>query len=99
MAAPRLALTVFVLMLAVITLTEGLRGTGPRRCCSRFNEKPPSKDRVVSYVRTSQRCPTPAVIFKTVANRQLCARPSDPRVKELISYLDAKPVPGETSNL
>ncbi|XP_076589657.1 monocyte chemotactic protein 1B-like [Chaetodon auriga] len=99
MAAPRLALTVFVLMLGVIALTEGLRGTGPRRCCSRFNEKPLSKDRVVGYVRTSQRCTNPAVLLKTVANRLLCARPSDPWVKELISYLDAKSVAGETSNL
>ncbi|KAK1874935.1 C-C motif chemokine 13 [Dissostichus eleginoides] len=61
MAAPRLALCVCVLMLAVFTLTEGLRGAGPRRCCFKFNEREVASGRVISYVRTSQRCPNPAV--------------------------------------
>ncbi|XP_044050212.1 monocyte chemotactic protein 1B-like [Siniperca chuatsi] len=99
MAAPRLALSVFLLMLAVITLSEGLRGPGPKRCCFGFNEKPIPKGRVLGYIKTSQRCSNPAVLLKTVAGRQLCARPSDAWVKELISYLDGKSVPGETSNL
>ncbi|XP_030280590.1 monocyte chemotactic protein 1B [Sparus aurata] len=99
MAAPRLALAVFVLMLAVITVTEGMRGAGPKKCCQSFNEKPVHKGRVVSYQKTSQRCPVPAILFKTVAGRQLCARPSAAWVKDLISYLDGKSLPGEASNL
>ncbi|KAM9351940.1 monocyte chemotactic protein 1B-like [Symphorus nematophorus] len=99
MAAPRLALAVFVLMLAVITLTEGMRGAGPKKCCSGFIAKPVHKERVVGYFRTSQRCTNPAVRFVTRAGRELCARPSDPWVKELISYLDAKSGPGKTSHL
>ncbi|XP_071345416.1 monocyte chemotactic protein 1B-like [Trachinotus anak] len=97
MAAPRLTLSVFVLMLAFITLSEGLRGTGPKKCCFRFHESPVQKERVLSYIKTSQRCPQPAVLLKTVAGRQLCAKPSASWVKDLISYLDAKP--GEVSNL
>ncbi|XP_042352425.1 C-C motif chemokine 4-like [Plectropomus leopardus] len=99
MAAPRLALSVVVLMLAVITLSAGLRGPGPKKCCFRFNENEVQRDRVVDYVRTSQRCPNPAILLRTVAGRYLCARPSATWVKTLISYLDAKSVPGETSNL
>ncbi|XP_018559151.1 monocyte chemotactic protein 1B [Lates calcarifer] len=95
MAAPRLALSVVVLVLAVITVTEGMRGTGPRKCCFRFNDSPVPKERVTGYVRTSQRCSNPAVLLKTVAGRQLCARPSDAWVKEIMTYLDNKPLPGQ----
>ncbi|XP_034056194.1 LOW QUALITY PROTEIN: C-C motif chemokine 3-like 1 [Gymnodraco acuticeps] len=100
MSAPRLALCVCVLMLAVFTLTEGLRGAGPRRCCFKFNEREVPRGRVISYVRTSQRCSNPAALLRTVAGpRQLCVRPSAPWVKNLISYLDTKAFPGETTNL
>ncbi|XP_078114108.1 monocyte chemotactic protein 1B-like [Sander vitreus] len=99
MAALRLALSVVVLMLAAITLSEGVRGVGPKRCCFRFNENEVPKDRVAGYIRTSQRCSNPAILLKTVAGRQLCVRPSATWVKQLISYLDAKSIPGETSNL
>ncbi|XP_014264826.2 monocyte chemotactic protein 1B-like [Maylandia zebra] len=99
MAAPRLALSVVVLMLAVIALTEGMRGTGPKKCCFRFNDQEVPKGRVVSYAKTSQRCSKSAILLNTVAGRQLCVRPSAPWVKQLISYLDAKAVPGQTSNL
>lgn len=99
MASPRLALAVFVLMLAVIALTEGMRGAGPKSCCTRFNDKPMRKERVKGYIKTSQQCPTPAVKFTTVAGRQLCVRASEPWVKKLISDLDAKSATGNTSNL
>ncbi|XP_070687071.1 monocyte chemotactic protein 1B-like [Pempheris klunzingeri] len=99
MAAPRLALSVLVLMLAVITLTEGMRGHGPKNCCFNFNEKPIPQARVVSYVKTSQRCSNPAILVKTVFGRQLCVRPSAPWVQKLISYLNTKAALGQTSNL
>ncbi|XP_074533050.1 chemokine (C-C motif) ligand 35, duplicate 1 [Halichoeres trimaculatus] len=99
MAAPRFALPVFVLLLAVIALSEGMRGDGPKRCCFKFHETPLAKGRVVSYMKTSQRCSNPAVLLTTVKGRQLCVRPSATWVKELISYLNTKPAPGETSIL
>nr|AER13142.1 CC chemokine [Rachycentron canadum] len=99
MSAPRLHLSVFVLMLAVITLSEGLRGMGPKKCCFNYNKNPVPKERVVSYFRTSQQCPKPAILFKTVAGRQLCANPSTPWVNDLISYLKTKSIPGKMSNL
>ncbi|KAM4734905.1 monocyte chemotactic protein 1B-like [Anableps anableps] len=95
----RLALTAVVLMMAVIALTEGLRGVGPKKCCFKFNDKPVSKDKVVSYTKTSQRCSNPAILLNTVAGRQLCVRPSASWVKNLISYLDTKNVLGANSNL
>ncbi|KAM3608675.1 uncharacterized protein V6R79_002821 [Siganus canaliculatus] len=99
MAAPRLALTVFMLLLAVVALTEGMRGSGPKTCCSKFHLRPVPQERVASYTRTSQRCSNPAIVLRTVFGRQLCVKPSATWVKELVSYLDAKPAPGETSNL
>ncbi|KAF7653859.1 hypothetical protein LDENG_00077720 [Lucifuga dentata] len=99
MAAARLALTVCVLMLAAIALTKGMRGPGPKKCCFRFNDRPVAKEKVVDYVRTSQQCTNPAVVFKTVLGRQLCARPSDSWVKELISYLDNKLLPGQMASV
>ncbi|XP_003979251.2 monocyte chemotactic protein 1B-like [Takifugu rubripes] len=100
MAAPRLALAGFVLLLAVITVTEGLRGSGPRRCCTRFNKRQVQQDKVLSYTRTSQRCAIPGVFLKTVGGNTLCARSSVDWVKDLIRHLDAKSAHiGETSNL
>ncbi|XP_015258522.1 monocyte chemotactic protein 1B-like [Cyprinodon tularosa] len=95
----RLVLSAIVLMMAVIAFTEGLRGVGPRKCCFQFNENPISKHRVVDYTRTSQRCPNPAFVLKTVAGRQLCVRPSAPWVKELIRQLDAEEGSGLNINL
>uniref|UniRef100_A0A3P9LXR0 Chemokine interleukin-8-like domain-containing protein n=1 Tax=Oryzias latipes TaxID=8090 RepID=A0A3P9LXR0_ORYLA len=88
MAAARFCLPVLVLMLAVLALTHGMRGAGPKKCCFRFNETPMEKENVVAYMKTSQRCSRPAVLLKTAAGRQLCVRPSAPWVKEVISYLD-----------
>ncbi|XP_071750812.1 C-C motif chemokine 4-like [Centroberyx gerrardi] len=99
MAAPRLALSVFVLLLAAIALSEGMRGPGPKRCCFRFTDKQLPKGRVTGYIRTSQKCSNPAVLLQTVAGRQLCARPSDSWVKNIISYLDSNILPGEESHL
>ncbi|XP_029010735.1 monocyte chemotactic protein 1B-like [Betta splendens] len=98
MAAPRLTLVVVALMLAAITLCEGLRGAGPKKCCFRFNEKQVPEEKVVSYVKTSQRCSKQAVLLNTKAGHQLCVRPSAAWVKELMSSLDAKYLAGERSS-
>ncbi|XP_062245022.1 C-C motif chemokine 4-like [Platichthys flesus] len=98
MAAARLCLSVLVLMLAAITLSEGLRGSGPKKCCFRFIKNQPEVS-VVGYRKTSQRCSKLAVLLETENGRELCARPSDLWVKETINNLNAKPKPGEASNL
>ncbi|XP_023209113.1 monocyte chemotactic protein 1B-like [Xiphophorus maculatus] len=95
----RLVLSAIVMMMAFIALTEGLRGVGPKKCCFKFNDKPVSKDKVVSYNRTSQRCSNPAILLNTVAGRQMCVRPSASWVKDLISYLETKDVSGANTNL
>ncbi|CAN9499494.1 unnamed protein product [Ophioblennius macclurei] len=99
MSAPRLVLSVVVLMFICASVTEAMRGAGPRKCCFRFNDSPVPQNRVVGYVKTSQRCSNPAILLRTVAGRQLCVRPSDPWVQDLITSLDAAVVPGETSHL
>lgn len=95
----RLALSAIVLLMAVIAFTEGLRGAGPKKCCFKFNDKPVSKDRVVSFKKTSQRCSNSAILLNTVVGRQLCVKPSLPWVKDLVSYLETKNTVGANSNL
>uniref|UniRef100_A0A3B3U218 Monocyte chemotactic protein 1B-like n=2 Tax=Poecilia latipinna TaxID=48699 RepID=A0A3B3U218_9TELE len=95
----RLALSVIVMMVAFIALTEGLRGVGPKKCCFKFNDKQVSKDKVMSYLKTSQRCSNSAILLNMVTGRQLCVKPSTPWVKDLITYLDTKNISGANSNL
>ncbi|XP_054884047.1 monocyte chemotactic protein 1B-like [Poeciliopsis prolifica] len=95
----RLALTAIVMMMAFIALTEGLRGIGPKKCCFRFNDKPVSQDKVLSYTRTSQRCSNRAILLNTVAGRQMCVRPSETWVKNLIIYLETREASGANTNL
>ncbi|XP_028287293.1 C-C motif chemokine 4-like [Parambassis ranga] len=99
MAAPRLALSVFVLLLAAVALTEAVRGIGPKKCCFAFHKNPVKGERVESYIKTSQRCSNPAVLLKMVTGKQLCVRPSDSWVKEIINKLDNRVVPGSESNI
>lgn len=97
MASPRFTLVAVVLLLAALTLTEAIRGSGPKRCCSRFHTKPVDVDKVKGYVRTSQRCPQPGVILKLIKSKTLCVKPTDQWVKSIIKQVDARP--GENVNL
>ncbi|KAM9854047.1 C-C motif chemokine 18-like [Aulostomus maculatus] len=99
MAAPRFALSLLALMLVALTLTEGRRGSGPRKCCFIFNEKPIAIERVASYAKVNQQCPTPAVRLTTREGRKMCVRSSATWVKNLIRDLDAKAAPGQSSHL
>ncbi|XP_051917064.1 C-C motif chemokine 13-like [Hippocampus zosterae] len=99
MMASHLPLSVLVLLLVAVTFSEGLRGFGPKNCCYRFNENPIASQRVVSYVKTPQQCPIPAVRLRTVMGRYMCARSSASWVKNLISELDDKIIPGMTNQL
>uniref|UniRef100_A0A8C7RX76 C-C motif chemokine n=1 Tax=Oncorhynchus mykiss TaxID=8022 RepID=A0A8C7RX76_ONCMY len=92
MFTPRLAmLSVLVLVLSAITFTEGLRmASGPKKCCFTFADRQIPRGRVVGYTKTSQQCSNPAILFKTRAGRQVCARSSDRWVKDYINFLDSK---------
>uniref|UniRef100_A0A4W5MTT5 Chemokine interleukin-8-like domain-containing protein n=1 Tax=Hucho hucho TaxID=62062 RepID=A0A4W5MTT5_9TELE len=97
MFTPRLAmLSALVLVLSAITFTEGLRmASGPKKCCFTFADRQIPRGRVVGYTKTSQQCSNPAILvaavmFKTQAGRQVCARSSDRWVKDYINFLDSK---------
>ncbi|KAG7473209.1 hypothetical protein MATL_G00093230 [Megalops atlanticus] len=92
MASSRLMLlAACVVLLCAVTLTEGLRmASGPKKCCFQFEDRPLPLKRVVSYKMTSPQCTKRAVLFKTVAGRQVCARPTDSWVQSHMTYLDEK---------
>ncbi|XP_061678884.1 chemokine (C-C motif) ligand 35, duplicate 1 [Syngnathoides biaculeatus] len=92
-------LSVLMMLLVAITLSEGLRGSGPKDCCYHFNKNPIPQKRVVSYVKTPQQCPIPAVRLKTVMGRYMCARSSASWVKDIINTMDSKVLLGKATNL
>uniref|UniRef100_A0A3B4TCV2 Chemokine interleukin-8-like domain-containing protein n=1 Tax=Seriola dumerili TaxID=41447 RepID=A0A3B4TCV2_SERDU len=100
MAAPRLSLSVLLYGYIHSSLFVGLRGTGPKEVLASASvRKAVPKERVVSYVRTSQRCPQPAV-EEQWQGRQMCGKTFSPWVKgaSLATWMP-KYIPGETSNL
>ncbi|KFO25952.1 C-C motif chemokine 2 [Fukomys damarensis] len=63
-------------------------GVNAPACCYKFNKRIPLR-KVVSYVKvTSSRCPKEAVIFQTIANREICADPTEKWVKDYIAKVD-----------
>ncbi|CAL1595232.1 unnamed protein product [Knipowitschia caucasica] len=87
MAAPGLTLSLLVLLIASISLSQAFRGPGPKRCCFRFT-KPVDESKVTGYTWTHQQCPNAAVLLK-MKNGHVCANPSEHWVKELIRRLDS----------
>ncbi|KAJ8343888.1 hypothetical protein SKAU_G00312170 [Synaphobranchus kaupii] len=80
-----------LLLVCAATLTEGLRmANKPRKCCFDFAKRQFPLKRLQSYKLTSQLCSNQAVMFKTYAGKLVCARASEPWVKEYIQHFDKK---------
>uniref|UniRef100_A0A8C6TJJ0 Chemokine interleukin-8-like domain-containing protein n=1 Tax=Neogobius melanostomus TaxID=47308 RepID=A0A8C6TJJ0_9GOBI len=97
--AARLTLSALVLIIAAISLSQALRGTGPKKCCFNFNTKPVLEKRVTGYTLTHPRCPKAAVLLMMKTGRELCLNPSAAWVQQLIRRLDSKAAVGQTSCL
>ncbi|XP_051976152.1 C-C motif chemokine 5-like [Xyrauchen texanus] len=85
-----------VVLLAAITLSEGLR-IGAKKCCYTFMDRPLPAKHVVEYSMTSQQCPTEAVLFKTVKGRLVCARPTDSWVQENIQTIKSRRISAQVN--
>ncbi|XP_048829149.1 monocyte chemotactic protein 1B-like [Brienomyrus brachyistius] len=89
MSAARLLLTLAVMLLSAMMLTEGLRmATEPKSCCFSFATKELKPQQVSSYRKTSQQCPSAAVVFTTRRGYKVCAKSSEPWVQTLISKIE-----------
>ncbi|XP_017328933.1 C-C motif chemokine 3 [Ictalurus punctatus] len=92
MSACRLILlSAVVVLLSAVTFTEGMRFTGTKNvCCYSFHPRPLKAIMVTSYSQTSPQCTKQAVLFRTRKGKDVCAKPTDAWVKELIKVLDIK---------
>ncbi|XP_020790981.1 chemokine (C-C motif) ligand 35, duplicate 1 [Boleophthalmus pectinirostris] len=84
----RLSLFVLVLVIASISLSQALRGTGPKKCCFKFT-KPVQESKVRGYMLTHQQCPIAGVLLK-MKNGFMCAKPSESWVQELMRRIDSR---------
>ncbi|KAG7329516.1 hypothetical protein KOW79_007690 [Hemibagrus wyckioides] len=93
MSACRLILlSVVVVLLSAVTLTEGMRYKAKTSaCCYSFHQRPLKSSMVTSYSLTSPQCSKQAILFKTKRGKDVCANPIDAWVKELVKFLDSKP--------
>uniref|UniRef100_A0A3B4A2V7 Chemokine interleukin-8-like domain-containing protein n=1 Tax=Periophthalmus magnuspinnatus TaxID=409849 RepID=A0A3B4A2V7_9GOBI len=78
----------FVLLLGIASISLTLRGPGPKRCCFEFT-KFVSERKVMGYRRTPQQCSNAGVL--KMRNGLLCAKPSEPWVKELMQQCTFAP--------
>ncbi|MCJ8734485.1 hypothetical protein PDJAM_G00235910 [Pangasius djambal] len=92
MSACRLILlSAVVVLLSAVTLTEGMRYKATTKiCCYTFTQRALKSSLVASYSLTSPQCSKQAVVFKTKRGKDVCAKLTDPWVKDLIKFLDSK---------
>ncbi|XP_015223507.2 monocyte chemotactic protein 1B-like [Lepisosteus oculatus] len=95
MGSLRLCLPVWLLaLLLAASLTEGFHMVNrPRKCCFDFAAKQLSRRKIVSYSTTSQQCTKGGILFRTLAGREVCARPSDKWVQDYVKFFDGKSKP------
>ncbi|XP_027016040.1 monocyte chemotactic protein 1B-like [Tachysurus fulvidraco] len=93
MSACRLILlSVAVVLLSAVTITEGMRYSSKTNvCCYSYQQRPLRTNMVSSYSQTSPQCSKQAILFKTKRGKDVCANPTDAWVKELIKFMDSKP--------
>ncbi|NXJ82487.1 CCL5 protein, partial [Trogon melanurus] len=58
--------------------------SGP--CCLQYITKPLPLSRVVMYEHTGSHCTQPAVIFTTVADKRVCAKPDEKWVQNIMNH-------------
>ncbi|NXP35552.1 CCL4 protein, partial [Leiothrix lutea] len=56
-------------------------------CCVEYLTRPLPLSRVVKYERTGSHCSPPAVIFTTIKDRLVCAKPNDKWVQDIMNQL------------
>ncbi|KAL7872197.1 hypothetical protein SRHO_G00071800 [Serrasalmus rhombeus] len=78
-----------VLLFAFCSVTVSQNGHMPERCCFKENylTSPLPQRRAMRFETTSPSCTDPGIIFHTVAQKQICANPSDKWVKRLMKFL------------
>lgn len=88
--AARLTLSALVLVIATVSLSQALRGPGPKKCCFNFKTKPVPVIRVMGFTWTHQQCTKAAVLLKMKSGKELCVIPSMSWVQKIIHSLDPK---------
>ncbi|XP_015264749.1 PREDICTED: C-C motif chemokine 4 homolog [Gekko japonicus] len=80
---------VLLFHLAVCTHITGPESTdSPAHCCFRYSSKPIPLRLLADYYRTSERCPSTAIVFITRRGREICANPTKRWVQDLVSRLE-----------
>ncbi|XP_005721173.1 C-C motif chemokine 20-like [Pundamilia nyererei] len=92
--APRGTITLTALLLCFILgiLCPAPAECARTSCCTSYSKTPVSFNRIKGYreQRNWENCRIEAIIFYTVANRQMCANPKAEWVKKLLEQLSAK---------
>uniref|UniRef100_A0A8C9ADI5 C-C motif chemokine n=1 Tax=Prolemur simus TaxID=1328070 RepID=A0A8C9ADI5_PROSS len=78
------ALLVLLCTMALCSCAQGDAAT----CCFSFASRQIPRKSVVAYHKTSDKCPTPGIIFVTKRGLQICANPSNAWVRDYIRDLE-----------
>ncbi|NWI71575.1 CCL5 protein, partial [Todus mexicanus] len=76
-------LCVAVLCYQVSSSPYAVNFSGP--CCTQFSTSALPSSRIVMYQFTNSHCPQPAVIFTTIKDRKVCAKPDDKWVQNIVN--------------